>query len=443
MAKSIVTFQLNPTSLITQNQSSAGVKQLSYDEIKESELAGCGGSGIFLNGSLSDRRFETLISVVESNCALKKIRISECVLVGDTRDRFLDLINALIEHRELRLESLDLSSTGITKNEVGEIVRLIEAKSSIEEINLSGNNLEDEGILELSELIKTKKTIQKLNISNTNFGLEGIIALSSILEDRDSPITVLNLERSDISGDQVVERLSEAISKNNSLQALNITSTVLSIGFSNEILDAIIRNSSIKKLNFLGNIFEGESINSLLNIIQNKDIESLTLSGPYLNDDFASILSKIIAESLSLKELHLKDTILSDIGAIELGTALESNDSLEKLLIIGSNIADEGARFITESVRKNNALKKFDLLECNISQSTANELQIAFIEEDQSFRMVNITSADQEECEIPYSPNVGGVGYAFTDAFDDILDEDLENNDSIILGDILSDNDSQ
>ena len=136
--------------------------------------------------------------------------------------------------------------------------RVLASSSIVKQINYSNNNLPDSGLELITDSLESSNSFSKLHsfyLSANKISATGAELLSQYLMNcAATSIKVLDLEKNDIADDGA-EALAVALTKNSSLQKLNVRSNgITNIGLTN-LLRAMNHNSTLKTFLLWGNYF--------------------------------------------------------------------------------------------------------------------------------------------------------------------------------------------
>ena len=119
-------------------------------------------------------------------------------------------------------------------------------------------------------------------------------------------------------------------------------------------------------------------------------IEHLDLSHNPIGDTGASLLSKAVRETATLKTLILYDCGITSRGAEDLSRALDQNNIFLKKLNIGlNNLGDKGISHVAEALEQNKQLKELWIGECGMTDKGAASLANA-LSVNNSLKMLHI-----------------------------------------------------
>lgn len=314
---------------------------------------------ISVSGVTTDKTLQILNNILSTSSPVEELNLTSCVLGGNKGDRLSTLVDIISQRGEdLNLTKLNLNSTRVsTEEDVAAVCRLIDNKPSIKDLDLSDNNIGNTGIQAIAGVLGN---LQRLDLTNTRFGYDSLVALTEALKENSSLLSLI-INENNLCETDGANNLANAIRENHQLQELRIEDPELGQEGLNIILNAIRENNSIVRIDFGYNtVFTPDTINNLINIIENKDIEYLRFSGA-CDDEFAAKLSDQIKENSSLKEICIYNTEITNAGASKLAEAINENSSLESLIILGSSMNHEGANEILDSLKNNTNISQIML----------------------------------------------------------------------------------
>ena len=164
--------------------------------------------------------------------AIRSLDISDCDLTFDSLVAILfalsDTFNPPLEHLFLsnsprcpelpyhisrlifackRLQTLDLSRSGLTDEGIHEIVQALKYGSTMRTVNLAGNKISCFGIVALSQWLRVTSTFRSLNLSSNGFGSRGDRIGAAALAETLGSLTDLDVSKNALSGDGLVDLL--------------------------------------------------------------------------------------------------------------------------------------------------------------------------------------------------------------------------------------------
>ncbi|MCC8418595.1 MAG: hypothetical protein LN590_03265 [Rickettsia endosymbiont of Glossina mortisans submortisans] len=379
------------------------------------------------NRILSEDNFNDLLGFLEQNkiLSLLKIRLS---LAGNTISQYkqVDRLFELLE-KNIAINSLDLSNTGIDKTYSHKLITTLVAKENLiyyESLSLadqvyilksiklssSADKIFDSNLLSklndlslqdisadrygtavmdlLQEVHKgIISTIKDLDISNNKLDLESVKILSHGLAKLDG-IKAINLSSNPI-GNAELESITLALQQNYSLQVLKLSNIDIT-SISNNLLEILREHRSITELDISNNNLDSSETAKLLKAltlraeqggIEQDGILKLNLSGNKITGTALEELKKFIATGSVLKELNISNTGLGDDGLKYVVDGLNNNQKyLNLLLDISANKisqADILFEHLNPSKHKNQVVSS--LISANNGISKVQELSEALM----------------------------------------------------------------
>jgi len=293
-------------------------------------------------------------------------------------------------------------------DELRELVNVIKHGYKHESLRVTGlecidNNLNDEQVIILTDLIKCSKNITSIQLEDNSIGsIGGALSLSDAITQNQN-LTSINISTCEL-GDEAIKALSKSIMENKNLTNLNLSFNE----FTNEGALALSRaltydESKITDLDISGNLFENESITFLENALkQNKTITKLNLRciGSLENTTIHAI-SDFIEHNQSLYSIDLGYNNIDDRSAVILSKAIKSANNLADISFCFNSIKYMGICALAESIKCNKNLTSIDFSMGNfgpkgliaLAESIKQNESITYVNlRHQENKMTNFTS---------------------------------------------------
>lgn len=174
----------------------------------------------------------------------------------------------------------------------------------------------------------------------------------------------LNIRRLD---QNMTEALSEALTENNVLQILNLTSTFKSLPNALSPLAETVLPShhSLEILHLSYNGLSGDAIGLLGRaLVTNNVLREVYLDYNMLTGDDAIELASGLHENETIKIIRLNSNLIDDEGASALRDMLRANSSLQELGLARNRITEVGGKALLQCLEDDNmTLRCLDLVE--------------------------------------------------------------------------------
>ena len=243
-------------------------------------------------------------------------------------------------------------------------------------IDFSNKHLLPYHVESLALLLKSLKTARVLLLPGCHIGDYGMFLLHQNLCTSD-----VRLNTVDLCGNNLTAASSSLIV--NLINCLNPHSLVLSF---NNICDegikdigaTIVENKYSKVLNISGNGITFEGTQAISGMIIS--LGELDISNSDIGDDGASVLSKALSRTTTLKSLAIKQCNIGEAGTSAIATALTYNSSLTVLLMNGNAIGSYGVSELSLALCSNSTLKELSLTgDQTIDYAAASELLLVVL----------------------------------------------------------------
>jgi Ran GTPase-activating protein (RanGAP) involved in mRNA processing and transport len=273
------------------------------------------------------------------------------------------------------LKTLNLAATNLTTAGINILARGLQ-NSAIETLDLSENSLEDVGVQKLARYLPNMPHLKALNLGYNNLTAGSIDILAPILQN--SVIETLVLSGNSLE-DVGVQKLAALLPQMPHLKTLNLAATKLTYTDVNILAQGLQNNSAIETLDLSENYFENMgvlrlaeflpqmpylktlnlgynnltagSIDILAPRLQNSVIETLDLSGNYLEDVGVQKLARYLPNMPHLKTLNLMYVRLTAGSLHTLAQGLQ-NSTVETLDLSGNGLGDAEVQILAKYLPK-------------------------------------------------------------------------------------------
>ena len=356
---------------------------------------------------------------IQVNKTLKQLDLS----VNKISDEGANFICDALKKSNISLQELNISHNNITNKGIKVITEAILMRLTLQNINISKNHISTEGLLYFMEVVKNNCTLQVVNITHNNVTRSGFTSIKQCIENIQHPVQIIaswnqivsrngkllvlskiciinafeNAFESitedvwsfeDYDHDFIVTCLSECLKEDNVLLELNISQNSIIRSREKKIVEAIMINKTLQKLNIsFTKIHEG-LISDFIKI--NKSLKELNISNNNITSNGAKEIAIAIKVNATLEKLDLSCNMLFDKGATFISDGLTNNISLQELNISNNKITNEGTKEITKAIQINSTLQNINISKNHISTEGLLYFMEA-VKNNCTLQVVNIT----------------------------------------------------
>lgn len=239
----------------------------------------------------------------------------------------------------------------------------------IKQININSLDMQGVDNKALSDALSKNNSLETLGIRDISPS-----KIDTIIEALSNNKYLLTLEIKNLST-KTCEKIANSFTKFN-IKQLQVNS--LSTQNLNIILEGLIRYKNITTLTLKNAKLDTYSANLLNQVIKtNSELTSLDLSFNTVKDDELKIFSDSLNNGNKLSVLNLFGNELTDDGLKFLVEALKNNSTVTKLLLGYNKISDVGIKYISTLITTNQTIKIIDLTRTEINDISAYELSEA------------------------------------------------------------------
>ena len=271
--------------------------------------------------------------------------------------------------KNYNIVSLDLSSTDISVSGSKEILENLSVHKSLVSLNLSSlpflqkNRLgANEGLTKLLAI----PTLTYLNLSDTGLNKENFYFLIKGLEKNHS-LRFLNLSSNKLKG-AIFKDFCQALT-NTSVEELLLANNKIEEAATEELADFFAGRYGYGVLSIVslaGNCLTTATVSRFLEVIVNENyLVHLNLENHRFSGTL-DVLFRLMVENKRLKILNLSFCALSQESVYMMAEGLAKNNCLENLILQGNNFRDSGAKCFASALLINRSLKKLDVSSNNI-----------------------------------------------------------------------------
>uniref|UniRef100_A0A8C2BI81 NACHT domain-containing protein n=1 Tax=Cyprinus carpio TaxID=7962 RepID=A0A8C2BI81_CYPCA len=312
---------------------------------------------------LTDEGCAALASALRSNPS----HLRELSLSGNKLGDSVNLLSAVLEDPDCKVETLGLSDCGLTDKGCAALASVLRSNPShLRELNLSENNLGNSGVNKLSAVLKDSRCkLEKLWLKKCDFTDKGCAAVASALRSNPEHLRYLNLSGNKL-GNVGVNQLC-AVLEDCKLEKLELSDCGLTDKGCAALASVLRSNPShLRELNLSENNLGNSGVNKLSAVLKDSrcKLEKLWLKKcDFTDKGCAAVASALRSNPEHLRYLNLSGNKLGNVGVNQLTPGL-GYCKLEKLALRYCGLTDEGCAALTSALRSNpEHLRHLDLSE--------------------------------------------------------------------------------
>ena len=277
-----------------------------------------------------------------------------------------NVIKSNIHLRDLRLSFNKLCTSDVI------IANALKVISTLKILHLSGNYMSENAGEHLAVVIKGNKNLEDLRLSNNNF--QGSILLILEALTTIDHLKVLHLSNNTITG-STANTLALAVENNVSLEEVCLPSNSFHLS-ADKIVQALKKLSKLRKLNLNDNNMSSGVSSHLAEVMANNNsLSDLLLSKNSLQSS-ALVIFEALVKTSSLRKLNLNNNGLSGNVAQGLAYVLDNNPYLEELHL-SNNALRSSVKIILKSLQNLSKLKVLNFNKISIKDAMSENLAIS------------------------------------------------------------------
>ncbi len=267
------------------------------------------------------------------------------------------------EEKRGALRKLSLPDNCINSDGWIQVAKLVKSNPHLTRIDMSHNNIGSAGTAFGDSLQSCAATLKKLLLTVCRLDERAVIAVSRSLAGSCS-LSILDIACSRLKNSAEAMRTfaQELIAGSKSLEDLDISRNYLDEPGIKELVEGLMKNNSLKKVDLSYNNGVGAEITPMIEAILHLKLQELNLRSCSIDDEGGKALGKFVALSSSLRHLDVSYNKLHTDGAKAISVGVAQSCSLERLRIESNELGDEGARCVAEWViRRSKTLQVLDI----------------------------------------------------------------------------------
>ena len=328
----------------------------------------------------SENNMKLLENVVLENKSLKNLTINNCTI--HKRCFSIDISNImnvkitgceLLSIINLSIDILNISNNNISQDGFKKIVELLsDEKCTLAKLNISNNHIGDEGCTILSQGISKNNSLIALNLSSNNILNTGIISLAKSLksETGNNTIKKLNLSENKIENAGLIEFCTILKEENkHRFTKIDFNENNITDRAIIDFGELIQKHPSLLKLN-ISNISTEENITTFLTSCNNLyQLKKINFSNLNLTKNNSESFNNILLFNKNIQFINLiNNKNFGSDGIIGISQGIEHNPKLLSINLSHCNIGDEGVISLSNALFKNLDIKEIFLLDNKIGE---------------------------------------------------------------------------
>ena len=275
---------------------------------------------------------------------------------------------------ELKIQQLSVSSSTC---DIPFLAETLKVNTTVTALHIPIYFLKDVCAVSLGRTLYDNQTLSEISIPSTRTSAFGVQQLVDALMVNSS------VQRLDLSfnvlQDNGARILAKYLKANKALVALNVSVNGIADPGALSLAESLRHNTTLEVLHLAGNPSIGNpgalSLCETLKI--NKTLTSLNLSGNSIDDIGIESLSLVLKDNTTLTSLGLSDLKITAKSIRSIAEMLRLNSTLNFLEFQGNKVSFGGARLIAESLKVNTNLKYLNLSRNNLRAPGAHLLSEA------------------------------------------------------------------
>eukprot|EP01125_Pyxidicula_operculata_P001652 TRINITY_DN1148_c0_g1_i9.p1 TRINITY_DN1148_c0_g1~~TRINITY_DN1148_c0_g1_i9.p1 ORF type:complete len:440 (-),score=53.78 TRINITY_DN1148_c0_g1_i9:105-1424(-) len=236
-----------------------------------------------------------------------------------------------------------------------ELLDYIKQSRSVNLAGLSSINIQD-----TSSCLKSNQKLTALNLNGKEIADSGALLIFESIRRRDSLVS-LNME-GNMLGERAMQELKFVTIPNRNIKTLNLRDNYINVEAAKYIAEAIKFTPCLQTLKLGVNRIGNDGLKYIIDSINDSSrisgITHLDVSGNYIGNEGAALISNYLQQNRSLTTLNLKNNNIDDAGAIQLAKSLSSNSTLTELNLVGNKILLKGLQQLFQSLLNSSTMNQ-------------------------------------------------------------------------------------
>ena len=328
----------------------------------------------------SENNMKLLEQIVSKNKNLQNLEINDSIVHNKCFSIDIsNVINAKISRcgllyiNYLPIDILNISNNNIGKEGIEQLAELIsDEKCSLAKLNISNNLIGDEGAIILSQGISKNNSLIAINLSSNHILNSGIIELAKSLKSNSGNKTIkkLNLSKNEIENTGLID-FCTILKEENKYRFLKIdfSQNNYSDRAVIEFGEFLLNHPSILKLT-ISNISTEENKTTFFNSCNNlNQLKKINLENLDMVKANSESLNNILLSNKNILNMNISNNKSFGAEGIQgISSGIEHNSKLFSINLSHCNIGDEGAIYLSNSLFKNLDIKEIILIDNKIGE---------------------------------------------------------------------------
>ena len=328
----------------------------------------------------SENNMKLLEQIISKNKNLQNLEINDSIVHNKCFSIDIsNVINAKISRcgllyiNYLPIDILNISNNNIGKEGIEQLAELIsDEKCSLAKLNISNNLIGDEGAIILSQGISKNNSLIAINLSSNHILNSGIIELAKSLKSNSGNKTIkkLNLSKNEIENTGLID-FCTILKEENKYRFLKIdfSQNNYSDRAVIEFGEFLLNHPSILKLT-ISNISTEENKTTFFNSCKNlNQLKKINLENLDMVKANSESLNNILLSNKNILNMNISNNKSFGAEGIQgISSGIEHNSKLFSINLSHCNIGDEGAIYLSNSLFKNLDIKEIILIDNKIGE---------------------------------------------------------------------------
>eukprot|EP01063_Lacrimia_lanifica_P024059 TRINITY_DN32028_c0_g1_i1.p1 TRINITY_DN32028_c0_g1~~TRINITY_DN32028_c0_g1_i1.p1 ORF type:complete len:405 (+),score=167.86 TRINITY_DN32028_c0_g1_i1:68-1216(+) len=343
---------------------------LPRDEVKEGEEVEI----LMLNGNCKERwerkvddtEVAALAQAISQTSNITELDISYSKVTDEGARHIAGMLKMSSSLQYLNLAYNDIGSRGWTL-----IAQSLETNRVLTNLNVAGNSIcgedrimKESGGKMIGHMLRSNKTLRCLNFKSCGLGIASLVGIAQAMINHPSVVS-LNIASPLLPSIQerqtVAQHLAEMLRKNDVIQELDLSRSLISDSQLNSMLSAMVANDGLRSLHLCANKLSQDGGSDVAKLLARRhDILHVDLSSNDLATAGATAIAAALRANQGITSLNLSFCGIGEAGLVALADALKYNTSLVSLFLWGNSWTPKAAKVFYAIRQRLSELYDFD-----------------------------------------------------------------------------------